>query len=460
MIDKERLEKLVNEAKAGNKDAFSELIKYVEPDLYNIAKSRLPSLHDAQDILQITLTAAYLNIHKLKNPRRFKSWIIKILINACNKFYEKSKSNKKVSDDFADIPENTDYIEADINFDDMIKDLPEDEQQLLKLKFKDDLTFNTIARELNLNENTVKSRIYRSLGKLRQKYSIPTLLMFVLCFLVATTVIAVSIISYIQHLFSTSNVGIENPGVLMAIEHKDWFQKVDMDYVDLGDGYKIKADYLLMDEMCLYIAFDLISENEDISDYTTIILPDITITDNFGNVICDEINDFSEQYREKLLSTLVESDGKHSKLLLTIYANSLPKSNELSINMSNIYLENGYTSHNLRINHNIKITLPIADKFINRTYITYVSSDNSIEKAIITETGFYAIIKFDNIDKTYNAKLIDESGRKYDCYSINLLYDSDENSFHKLITCPYNFTENKQFKLTIKNKKYEIIKKE
>lgn len=459
MIDKERLEKLVNEAKAGNKDAFSELIKYVEPDLYNIAKSRLPSLHDAQDILQITLTAAYLNIHKLKNPRRFKSWIIKILINACNKFYEKSKSNKKVSDDFADIPENTDYIEADINFDDMIKDLPEDEQQLLKLKFKDDLTFNTIARELNLNENTVKSRIYRSLGKLRQKYSIPTLLMFVLCFLVATTVIAVSIISYIQHLFSTSNVGIENPGVLMAIEHKDWFQKVDMDYIDLGDGYKIKADYLLMDEMCLYIVFDFESENVDISEYDEIGFPDIIITDENGNIICDELNNFSEQYSEKLLSTLVESDGKHSKLLLAMYSNSFPNSTNLDIHLSSIYLVNNSINHEIDIRHNLNFNVSLDEKFINRKYTSYVPNDSSIEKAIVTETGFYAVVNSPVDSKDLRAKLKEENGNSSDCYSMLLHYDNNSGYFKKLITCSLTNLENNHLKLTIQNKKFTLTKK-
>lgn len=459
-MNKEKLEELVNEVKAGNKEAFSELIKYVEHDLYNIAKSRLSNLHDAQDAIQNTLTAAFTNIDKLEDPKLFKPWIIKILKNACYKFYEKHKRNKEVFDDFSDIPERSDYMESDINFDDMIKDLPEDEQELLKLKYKYDLTFKTIARELNINEGTVKSRIYRSLGKLKKKYSLPTICMFILCFLVATTVLAVSIISYIQSLFSTSNVGIENPGVLMAIEHKDWFQEVDMDYIDLGDGYKIKVEYLLMDEMSLYLVFDFVSENKDISEYTDMVFPDIKITDESSNVIYAELNAISLECNNRSFSYLIENANNHYKLLVAIYSNSLPKSNLLNINLSNIHLVNDSADYRTEINKTINFNIDLDDKFINRNYTSYVSSDSSIKKAIITEIGFYAIIDTDIESEKLRAKIIDESGNKFDCYSINFEYNSVTNNFQKLITCPLTDSENKHLKLSIHNKEYELIKKE
>lgn len=456
-MNKEKLEELVNEVKAGNKEAFSELIKYVEHDLYNIAKSRLSNLHDAQDAIQNTLTAAFTNIDKLEDPKLFKPWIIKILKNACYKFYEKHKRNKEVFDDFSDIPERSDYMESDINFDDMIKDLPEDEQELLKLKYKYDLTFKTIARELNINEGTVKSRIYRSLGKLKKKYSLPTICMFILCFLVATTVLAVSIISYIQSLFSTSNVGIENPGVLMAIEHKDWFQEVDMDYIDLGDGYKIKVEYLLMDEMSLYLVFDFVSENKDISEYTDIIFPDLKITDENNNLICDESNLDTKQYCKRLWTKPIESTSSSIKELVFLYTDSFPTSNVLNIEFSKIILDSLTAPNQLPISTESALTINLLDKFINRNYTTYTSNNKIIEKAIVTETGFYAIIDTDIEVANLKVKISDENGKTYNCYPINFTYDNTSGKLLKLVTCSLNDFDNKRLKLTVQNKKYELI---
>lgn len=459
-MDKEKLEELVNEAKTGNKEAFSELIKYVQHDLYNIAKSRLPNLADAQDILQITITAAYLNISKLKKPKLFKAWIIRILINACNKFYNSPKMKREVTDDLTDIPEETNFMESDINFADMIKDLPETEQEILTLRYKEDKTIKFISKKLNINENTVKTKISRSLEKLRKKYSIPTICMFILCFLVATTALAVSIISYIQSLFSTSNVGIENPGVLMAIEHKDWFQEVDMDYIDLGDGYKIKVEYLLMDEMSLYLVFDFVSETEDISGYTDIGFPDIKITNENNETVCNEMHPEFNQNKQKLISTTISSSAHSIKELLVIYTDSFPICNTLNINFSKIHIGSISSTDKITINSTTNLSIDLLDKFVNRHYYTYSTNNANIEKAIITETGFYAIVNSNIDSKNLNAKLIDENGNKFNCYPINLSYNSNSNSFQKLITCPLDNIQNSKLTLIIRNKKYELIKKE
>ena len=45
--------------------------------------------NDIEDIIQETMLSAYTNLKKLKNNSFFKTWIIRILINKCNKFYKK-----------------------------------------------------------------------------------------------------------------------------------------------------------------------------------------------------------------------------------------------------------------------------------------------------------------------------------------------------------------------------------
>ena len=83
------MEELVEKAKKEDKQAFTNLILSIQRDLYCIAKSKIENENDIDDIIQETMIIAFLNIKKLKNNKFFKTWIIKILINNCNKFYKR-----------------------------------------------------------------------------------------------------------------------------------------------------------------------------------------------------------------------------------------------------------------------------------------------------------------------------------------------------------------------------------
>ena len=92
------MNKLVNKAKNGDKEAFCELILIVKDDLYKIAKSRLGNKEDdIFDAIQETIISAYISIGKLKKVLSFKSWIIKILINECNDILKKKSNYNEIS---------------------------------------------------------------------------------------------------------------------------------------------------------------------------------------------------------------------------------------------------------------------------------------------------------------------------------------------------------------------------
>ncbi len=86
------MEELITKAKSGNEIAFTELILQMKDEFYKIAKIRLKNDDDVFDAIQETMLLAYKSLKKLKYNQYFKTWIIKILINECNKIY---KNNKK-----------------------------------------------------------------------------------------------------------------------------------------------------------------------------------------------------------------------------------------------------------------------------------------------------------------------------------------------------------------------------
>ena len=83
------LEELILLAQSGDEEAFTNMILYIKDDLYKIAKSRIANETDIEDAIQETMIETYKSIKKLNDPNKFKKWVIKILINKCNRIYRR-----------------------------------------------------------------------------------------------------------------------------------------------------------------------------------------------------------------------------------------------------------------------------------------------------------------------------------------------------------------------------------
>ena len=164
------MEELVERAKNNDSDAFTHLILNIERDLYCIAKSKIDNENDIDDVIQETMIIAFLNIKKLKNSSFFKTWIIRILINNCNKFYKRKKYK---SLDEAEEIKKTNGVEMDlsnIEFKDFISFLSEDERTILTLFYYLGYTTKEISKILNKREGTICSKISRAKTKIKEKY--------------------------------------------------------------------------------------------------------------------------------------------------------------------------------------------------------------------------------------------------------------------------------------------------
>lgn len=158
--------KLIKKAQKGNKEAFNELILYYEHDLYNIAKSRLYNEDDVCDAIQETIFIAYQSIKKLLNTSKFKNWLIKILINECNKIYKNKKDTVYNIDDKSDSI-TYEKNDSDLEFLNLMSVLDTDEKNIFILYYQEGYTTKEISKILNLNQNTVLSKISRGKKKIK-----------------------------------------------------------------------------------------------------------------------------------------------------------------------------------------------------------------------------------------------------------------------------------------------------
>lgn len=152
--------------KSADKEALIHecLIKNYEK-YYRIAYSYTFQEQDAMDIVQEGVYKAILKSDSLKNPEYADTWICRIMMNEAVRFLEKNRG-RTVS--MEELPEEgeTDQIE-DVDLKRALEKLDDKERAIVVLRYFEEEKLETIGRMMNLNVNTVKSRLYRAIGKLK-----------------------------------------------------------------------------------------------------------------------------------------------------------------------------------------------------------------------------------------------------------------------------------------------------
>lgn len=461
------MEELIKRAKSGDKDAFTKAVQSVKEELNNIVKTKVRNEDDIEDIVQNTIEKGFLKLKQLRNNKYFKTWIIRILINECNKFYElKNKEEKLVEKCIKDIRDTTIYeMEIGrIEFEDRIKDLDKLDKEIMNLYFEEKYTINEIAEILKMNSNTVKSRINRGKKKIKSKYEKTIITVIILCVLTTGVVLGISsLINYLKSIFDLSSIGQNNDGILMAIEEKEWYENIEMDYIDLNENYRIKIDYMILDDINLYLIFNLES-SENIQQYNRISVLDLEIVDEQGNIIWLQ-GDRNNEYIVKLQGYKgIENSEYNIKELVYMIADGYPEFKELKIRFSKVLLYNEddecKNTYEIGVDKQNEISISISEKFINKEttkYETSVNNNIEVKRAIICETGFYAIVKSNK--GGIKATLKDESNNEYICgKSLISIYDENNNNYY-IITAKLLDKTNRKLFLKIDDKEIELIKK-
>ena len=160
-MDTEKVEK----ARKGNADEIGNLLMENMKSMYRVAFSILKTEEEISDAISNTTIIVFEKIHTLKNVEFFKTWLIRILINECNKIH---RQNKKII--YLDNYNQTDLVYND-KYDDFgvrqaIKKLDEDLKTIVILYYFEEFSIKEISEIEKLPEGTVKSRLSRARKKL------------------------------------------------------------------------------------------------------------------------------------------------------------------------------------------------------------------------------------------------------------------------------------------------------
>lgn len=174
---------LVNKYIAGDENSLALLIERHQSKIYGYIYSKVSDRDLTEDIFQETFFKV---IHTLKSKKyyneegKFLSWVLRI---ANNLIVDKFRNDKKMfmkrdTDEFSifsTITDNSPNIEkeliknqVDIDLKKIIQELPQDQKEVLMMRYYSDMSFKEIADITGVSVNTTLGRMRYAITNLRK----------------------------------------------------------------------------------------------------------------------------------------------------------------------------------------------------------------------------------------------------------------------------------------------------
>lgn len=137
------------------KETFTNLVLDSEQTLYRISMSMLKNEADCEDAVQTAILAAYEKLGTLKKEEYFKTWLVRILINECNKILRSKTKSVEITADLQAHDSSVENLELRL----ALEALPVKIRQAVVLYYIEQFSVKEIKMILKIPEGTVKSRL-------------------------------------------------------------------------------------------------------------------------------------------------------------------------------------------------------------------------------------------------------------------------------------------------------------
>ena len=175
---------LIQSARKGDVDAFNHLVLVYQHQVYNLAYRIIGEEASATDATQEAFISAYNHLKDFRGGS-FKSWLLRIVTNACYDDLRRRKRRPVTSLDEMmngddgesefELPATTDGPETIVQRHELadviqrgITSLPDDQRIVVVLSDVQGMSYEEIADITRSNLGTVKSRLSRGRAKLRE----------------------------------------------------------------------------------------------------------------------------------------------------------------------------------------------------------------------------------------------------------------------------------------------------
>ena len=185
LLDKSSDEKLIYRALDGSERSWVCLVKRHEQPIYNYCLRMTRNPTDAMDLMQEVFLAVYRNLPSYSGKGVFRPWMMRIAVNKYIDFLRaKERQPQHHGEEYQeqesyylhDRLQDKQLADPDATFEQMnlareVKQLMQmlstEQRLVIELKFFQHFTFEEIGYQLGISSNTVKSRLYAALQKMK-----------------------------------------------------------------------------------------------------------------------------------------------------------------------------------------------------------------------------------------------------------------------------------------------------
>ena len=168
------IDEAIAKAQKNNQIAFNFLLDRFWNDVYAFQLKRIENENDAEDVTIQTFSKAFDNIHSFNKKYKFKTWLITISKNIHIDLVRKEKNKPSIlskdEDDKAyqvldESPSPEDKLITEQNLAKLLKDIKKLKphyQEVINLRYFQELSYKEISKELDEPMNNVKVKLLRA----------------------------------------------------------------------------------------------------------------------------------------------------------------------------------------------------------------------------------------------------------------------------------------------------------
>jgi RNA polymerase sigma-70 factor (ECF subfamily) len=160
-------------------EAFGQLYERYVDKIFNYVYYRTGNHHDAEDLTAKTFFQALKHIHRyVDRGMPFSAWLYRIAHNLVANWHRDRSRRQVIALDEIALVSPRQHPESELELQDdqrqllrLIRHLPDDRQQLLILKFVEQMSNQGIAQIMGRSEGAIKSLYHRTLLTLREAWA-------------------------------------------------------------------------------------------------------------------------------------------------------------------------------------------------------------------------------------------------------------------------------------------------
>ena len=156
---------LIMRAKAGDEQAFEELMRQFERPILGLCTRLLGAGGEAEEAAQDVFFRFYQKLGDFDEERAVEPWLFRIAWNACRDRLRRRRPLVELTDNVATVAAQG-FLIAELR--DAIERLPEKERAALLLREVEGLETEEVALRMGSSAVTVRSQISRARARLRQ----------------------------------------------------------------------------------------------------------------------------------------------------------------------------------------------------------------------------------------------------------------------------------------------------